>query len=106
MSRSRSRRAGLGLGLAFTIGCWIVIVALSPAARAATTQAPAAVRAPSRPPQPAPGPEVASMRTATSNTYRSANGAYLTKISAAPVNHRVADRWEPIDSTLQRTAAG
>src|SRR4051812_2787154 len=106
MSRSRSRRAGLVFGLVFSVCCWVLVAALSSEARAAVGQSPADARPLSRPPQPVAGAEVASMRTATSNTYRSANGAYLTKISASPVNHRVADRWEPIESTLQRTAAG
>jgi RHS repeat-associated protein len=54
----------------------------------------------------APEPqEVVSMRTATSETFRNADGSYETRLYSQPVFYRSGDSWEPIDSSLIQSKA-
>ncbi len=51
--------------------------------------------------------ELANRRTATSNTYRLADGSLQTEIFQAPVNYRDAEgEWEPIDERLREAPDG
>ncbi|MBJ7520003.1 MAG: DNRLRE domain-containing protein [Solirubrobacteraceae bacterium] len=53
------------------------------------------------------GPEVVSLRTETSRSYRKADGGLQTRFSLAPVNYRDGEGvWRAIDPSLRRTAAG
>src|SRR3954471_6700737 len=53
-----------------------------------------------------PGAEVAAMRSATSRTYRQADGRFITRFAQEPVNFwdAAGRSWRPIDNTL--VAAG
>ncbi len=51
--------------------------------------------------------EIPSFRTKYSDTYATAQGFYLAKVYASPVNYRGADgSWQPIDDTLVRSGSG
>jgi RHS repeat-associated protein len=58
-------------------------------------------------PQEAPGPELASKRTATSETFRLPDGALETRVFESPVNYRDAEGdWKPIGNDLEEQADG
>jgi hypothetical protein len=46
------------------------------------------------------------MRTATSDTFRNADGSYDTHLFAQPIFYRSGDSWQPIDSSLVQSKAG
>jgi hypothetical protein len=49
-----------------------------------------------------PGPEIARLRTRTSQTFAAEAGSYETRVSRESVNYRDgAGRWQPIDNTLR-----
>jgi RHS repeat-associated protein len=58
-------------------------------------------------PQEAPGTELSSKRTATSDTFRLPDGALETRVFDSPVNYRDEQgEWEPIDEGLEEQADG
>jgi YD repeat-containing protein len=50
--------------------------------------------------------ELPGLRTADSDTYLQSDGSRLLKISANPINYKVAGAWRPIDDTLQSGSDG
>lgn len=58
-------------------------------------------------PEEAPGPELASKRTATSDTFRLPNGALETRVFETPINYRDGEgNWKPIDDGLKEAEDG
>lgn len=53
------------------------------------------------------GPMISSLSSATTRTYRAANGSFLTKAYRHPVNFRnQSGQWQTVDTRLVRSAAG
>jgi RHS repeat-associated protein len=50
--------------------------------------------------------EIPALRTATSRTYRLADGERETRVFQAPVNYREGDRWVPIGTELEEVPSG
>jgi hypothetical protein len=50
--------------------------------------------------------ELPDLRTANSDTYLQSDGSRLLKISANPINYKVAGAWQPIDDALQPGPGG
>jgi len=58
-------------------------------------------------PQDTPGTELASKRTATSDTFRLPSGALETRVFESPVNYRDAEgEWRPIGEDLEELPGG
>jgi RHS repeat-associated protein len=48
-----------------------------------------------------PGVELASKRTATSNTFRLPDGTLETRLYESPINYRAEGEWRPIEESLE-----
>src|SRR5260221_10849908 len=71
------------------------------------SESPPAITQLSSAPQPDPGPELESKRTATSDTFRLAGGALETRVYESPINYRDAEGdWQPIDEGLEELPGG
>ena len=57
-------------------------------------------------PQEDPGTELASKRTATSDTFRLSDGSLETRVYESPVNYRAEGEWQPIGEGLEELPGG